>query len=346
MSKLNLALGTLNTLTGDLFQFTMGRVHQRLNDRGGKLQLVPPKSVDNIYVYIAKRRAVNYALNKLKSIYPRLQREREMEAMREAQSKMQSHFKQVIKNGQRADQETFNSQGVTLRYQGKPANEGLLMWVRSEDNKTTDLKVQTYWDKIKWLGTDPDAVAGKGMEDTRVAVPGDPAFLDLGAIVSVNGSNNIIQTKVQGRDFSRKEFVSGGDFEFSVQGRIFSNYPDVYPYEDVSRLLTLLRYQGIIQVYNIMFQQLHVTQVLIKNFSLSQDSGFKNVQPYSFSCVAVEPDTNVSVVRDTIEKVNLESYKDVAKKKGWASLIDTQKIVNNLASSGSSLVDSITNQFI
>ena len=71
---------------------------------------------------------------------------------------------------------------------------------------------------------------------TEVKVPGDPVFLDLGAIVQVQSSNNLVLTKVQGRDYSRKELISGGDINFTVTGKIVSNYPDVYPYAEVSNL--------------------------------------------------------------------------------------------------------------
>ena len=67
--------------------------------------------------------------------------------------------------------------------------------------------------------------------NTKIEVPGSIAFCDLGATVSSQSSNNLILTKVQGRDYSRKELVSGGDINFTVTGKIVSNYPDIYPYE-------------------------------------------------------------------------------------------------------------------
>ena len=49
---------------------------------------------------------------------------------------------------------------------------------------------------------------------TEVKVPGDPVFLDLGAIVQAQSSNNLVLTKVQGRDYSRKELISGRRYKF------------------------------------------------------------------------------------------------------------------------------------
>ena len=47
-------------------------------------------------------------------------------------------------------------------------------------------------------------------------------FVDLHPEVSVSSKNNIILTTVQGRDFTRKEFISGGDFEITITGKITS----------------------------------------------------------------------------------------------------------------------------
>lgn len=58
---------------------------------------------------------------------------------------------------------------------------------------------------------------------------GEVEFIDLQPMVQVSSKNNIVMTQVQGRDFTRKEFISGGDLEVSINGKITSKYPDVYP---------------------------------------------------------------------------------------------------------------------
>ena len=80
-----------------------------------------------------------------------------------------------------------------------------------------------------------------------------------------------------------------------------------------------VQHKGVIQVFNLMFQQFNVTQILIKDFNMGQNEGFKNVQPYSFTCVAVEPDDAVNVVQDTINGTNLEISQ--MKKQGWAKVL-------------------------
>lgn len=63
-------------------------------------------------------------------------------------------LQKIITNGQKADEDTFNKQGVVLKYQGKPANEGLLLWIKNESGQVQTVQFNTYWDKIKGLSNE------------------------------------------------------------------------------------------------------------------------------------------------------------------------------------------------
>lgn len=65
-------------------------------------------------------------------------------------------------------------------------------------------------------------------------------FVDLGPQIQVGSRNNILLTQVQGRDYTRKEYISGGDLEITINGKITSKYPDVYPEAEVSRFIKLV----------------------------------------------------------------------------------------------------------
>jgi hypothetical protein len=127
--------------------------------------------------------------------------------------------------------------------------------------------------------------------------------LDINPTVSVSSGKNIVQTTVQGRDYSRKELISGGDLTFTVEGEINSNEAGVYPTNDVAKFVELMQYNGILKVSNFMFGSFNVTQVIVKDYSLDQPT-YKNIQPYKFTCVAVEPDEDVIITADTIRNIN------------------------------------------
>lgn len=253
----------------------------------------------------------------------------------------QRNITQLISNTELADSETYNELGVIVKYMGKVANEALVMWIPSDTEH--EINFQTYADKIRGLSSSTHigssfSQTNKNNNDTnfqRVKVKADPLFIDLSAMVQFSSQNNIILTNVQGRDCSRKEYISAGDMKFSVQGRIFSNYPDVYPYAEVSKLRRIFQHKGTVKVANLMFDQYNITEIVITDFSMTPTEGMKNVQNYQFNCVAIEPNKIEGEVKDTISVANTVIREQKAL--GW-----TNMMLTNLANSGiNSAIDTV-----
>ena len=76
---------------------------------------------------------------------------------------------------------------------------------------------------------------------------------------------------------------------------------------------------------------------------MGQNEGFKNVQPYSFTCVAVEPDDAVNVVQDTINGTNLEISQ--MKKQGLAKVL-LDKVKAPAANQAAQMIESLTSNTI
>jgi hypothetical protein len=133
------------------------------------------------------------------------------------------------------------------------------------------------------------------------------AFVDLGPQVQISSKNNIVLTTVQGRDFTRKELISGGDYEITINGMITSKYPDIYPDVEVSKFLKLMQFRGVLTCDNTILRQFGITNLIVLNFSLGTTQ-CRNIQPYTLSCVAVEPPEPVTV------KTGIEERVDVAVK--------------------------------
>lgn len=129
--------------------------------------------------------------------------------------------------------------------------------------------------------------------------------IDLLPQISMNSTKNIVMTPVQGRDYTRKELVSGGDLQFTINGSIVSEENGIYPADAVKKFIQMMQYNGILNVNHMMLDQMNVTRVIVKDYSLGQQS-FKNIQPYTINCVAVEPDEDVKVQKDTIAIMNEE----------------------------------------
>lgn len=306
-----------------------------MRDGKDRLTFYSPKGYDSVIVYAAKRTMMQLAFAKLNDLYPAYLRKLSVKTLEAAYRQNQgSQMVKIIGGNEQADENAMTAQKVRVSYMGKPAPEALVLWVQENDSVTLQKieNVKTYWDKIKglsdgrsWSNTDSGDY-GDTVFHTVIEVPAteDKVFWDLGPIVQAQSANNVVMTRVQGRDWSRKEFISGGDVNFTVTGKIVSNYPDVYPYTDVSKFVTLMQTKGVLHVSNIMFRQFNISQIIVKDFQLGQNEGFKNVQPYTFTCVGVEPNEAVSVVKDTIQVTNLSISS--TSQKGWTTqLLDQVK---------------------
>lgn len=123
-------------------------------------------------------------------------------------------------------------------------------------------------------------------------------FVDLQPLIQVNSKNNIVMTTVQGRDYTRKEYISGGDLEININGKITSKYPDVYPDAEVSKFLKIMQYKGVLNCENTILRQFNITQLIILSYNIPAPE-YRNIQPYTISCVAVEPSEAIEVkIRD------------------------------------------------
>lgn len=320
--------------------------------RDGQLKFVSPRGYDNVLVYVAKRTMMQMTFATMNDLYPKLVRDRNHEDATKAYEQNQKRaLTTIISKNKNISSQDLSRRGITLKYRGANADEGLLMWIKPERKTITDLKTTTYWDKIKGLSheynDDLSSALGtsnkQAYEDTIIKIPGKNGFLDLGATISASSGNNLILTKVQGRDMSRKEMISRGDINFTVKGSIVSNYPDIYPYQEVNQFISLMRHKGVIQVFSLMFNQFNVTQILIKDFQLTQNPGFKNVQPYSFSCVAVEPDFEKKEVTDTIDAVNLKIEKMPDRK--WTKIL-LEQLKSTAADKASQMLQTLTSEAI
>lgn len=162
-------------------------------------------------------------------------------------------------------------------------------------------------------------------------------FFDCAAIVSVDSAKNIVITQVQGRDYSRKELVSNGDINISVNGFITSTYPDVYPAEEVKKLRQVLRYKGVVEVNNIILDGWDIDKIIVKDFNFPQEEGSKAVQRYSFTAVAVQPVKLSEVEEDTIRIITRPFEIEKKEDNKWLDMLKKQ--LERLKQAAGSLVD-------
>lgn len=178
-------------------------------------------------------------------------------------------------------------------------------------------------------------------------------WYDTTAIITVNSDKNMVISRVQGRDYSRKELVSNGDIKFSVSGQITSGRPDVYPADEVKKFIKIMKYKGIVKINNQILDQFGVEHIVITDFNLSAKEGHKSVQYYTFNAIGLQPSEEISITHDTVEiyRQNIVGFDndDTAISSEWENMLKNQlaglksmagDIVNQGAALATGMLDS------
>ena len=124
-------------------------------------------------------------------------------------------------------------------------------------------------------------------------------FLDLSALVTISQKKNILMTKVEGRDMSRKEFISSGDIMVTVTGAVYGSLPEQYPEEEIQSLRAMLSTKEVVNVDNPLLNRFGIDGLLILSFKLNQSKGSRNKQSYTFEAVYEKPLETIEAVKAT-----------------------------------------------
>lgn len=325
-------------------QSMLGGVGYRwLNGNGpiGDLKFKSKPASKIVTARVAQQIAMQMVEAEIKKLFPRLQRslEKNLRDTVLAQTK-DSDYATLIKSGAivtdsygSVTTSDTNKTVVARDYLGRKVPEALIMsFVGDKDVTYTfpkAVKTESYKLKeqnmlqnlIEKSRTIQHEITYESVDDVTVETK-EIIHIDLSAQVSLSTNKNLILTPVQGRDFTRKELISGGDLTFTVNGSVVSHTPGVYPEAAVQRLIKIAQYKGIVSVHHFIFDQFKVKQIIIKDFTLGNQE-FKNIQPYSFTCVAIEAD-EIRIKNDTIGAINQEIQ--LSPMNAWYRLVLNNKL--------------------
>ncbi len=320
MGYFNSVWSNLTFNAGNAATQFVSSLNWRYQNTHGGIQYVSRSAYKSVLVHVAKQLAMSTLEGELNSLFPRYEKYAR-DKMRDAVRVQQDENRKVlIANGKKSTEgfgfiicEGGHKLIAKTKY-GTPVPEALIL--------SYDDEVSVHYDDILWDENSVESYTikkkstleklwnpGNEIEHTTQnykAAPFDTKtvfHIDLTPKVTMSSRKNVILTKVQGRDFTRKELVSGGDLAYSVNGSIVSDDEGVYPTEAVKRFVKIMQYNGIVNVNFVSFGLLGVTKIIIQDFSLGVVES-KNVQPYSFTCVAVEPDDAIALQSDTISAIN------------------------------------------
>ncbi|MGL5690356.1 MAG: DUF6046 domain-containing protein [Bacteroidales bacterium] len=155
---------------------------------------------------------------------------------------------------------------------------------------------------------------------------------DPHAFIDVNQRKNILLTQVVGRNKTRKEFISGGDYSIKISGKIVSKVRGEYPSDEVSKLIEVLNHDGTISLESPYLSHFGIDGMIILDFSIPQNKSFRNVQEYfitgvyesSIEVLRFEEEERQRQVKSALDKINNKLKKD----SGWVTVGDIKKFIN------------------
>lgn len=209
---------------------------------------------------------------------------------------------------------------------GGIAAEALMLAIETENDITVSQQFPEYKFEDR-MGT--NGKIQKVRSDVATSTRNDVktktlVWYDTTALITINSDKNLIATRVQGRDYSRKELVSNGDIKFSVSGQISSGKPDIYPAEEIQKFIKVMQYKGIVRVNNQILDQFGISHIVIENFSITPKEGYKALQSYSFSAIGLQPEREIQITEDTVEILTPAAMTPENDDNEWLKMVNDQ----------------------
>lgn len=109
-------------------------------------------------------------------------------------------------------------------------------------------------------------------------------------IITVQQQKNIIKTVIQGRNGTVKEYISDGDYQVTLKGRIGSNKPDEFPLWEVSDLVSILERNSALEVESEYLRACFgIYMLVIESYNMQRREGMLSEQEYEIKCISHLP---------------------------------------------------------
>jgi hypothetical protein len=109
------------------------------------------------------------------------------------------------------------------------------------------------------------------------------------ALIEVNQSKIIVQTQVQGRNGTVKEYITDGDWEVTITGAMISEHSNVPPELQIRHLNEFKNAPVPISVYSNFLAYFEIFSLVIKDFRVNQIEGTRNAISFTINCISDIP---------------------------------------------------------
>jgi hypothetical protein len=142
-----------------------------------------------------------------------------------------------------------------------------------------------------------DYLGVPALTELRIKYNGDEYVLN-DCVMTVNMEKQIIQTYLQGRSGSIKEYIADGDYSISVQAAIAGDYllstnqqyesSDAYPIAEMKLFMGVLKAPEALEVSSDWLDLFGVKSIVIMGYSFEQQT-HSNRQTFTMQCLSDEP---------------------------------------------------------
>jgi len=124
------------------------------------------------------------------------------------------------------------------------------------------------------------------------ADPDTPENADLRldtVLFEVNMPRIVVMTPISGRNGTVKEYISNGDYQILISGMIVSQYPNVFPKEEITALRNLVELPKSLAVASSFLQIFSVHNIVVLESRFSEVMGSRNQIAFTLNCVSDQP---------------------------------------------------------
>jgi hypothetical protein len=108
-------------------------------------------------------------------------------------------------------------------------------------------------------------------------------------LFNVSQTKNIVETTIQGRNGTVKEYVSDGDYQVSIYGVFVAKTTNSYPEKEMQKLVAITKSNRAIKVNSWYLRQFGIYNLVIKEPNFAQNAAQFNSQPWQLTCVSDQP---------------------------------------------------------
>lgn len=105
-------------------------------------------------------------------------------------------------------------------------------------------------------------------------------------LLTVMNQKNIIRTSLQGRNGDVLEYISDGNYQIKVEGKIFGNGANNYPQEAVQALIAICKAPQSITVTSDFLKMFDISSIAVLSYNIDQVEATRNYQEFTINCLS------------------------------------------------------------